>query len=49
MLLGPAGWLVYFAGSAFDPARDLPPTAAATVLPTSPLANAGPLVIMTQQ
>ena len=49
MLLGPAGRLVYFAGSAFDPARDLPPAAAATVLPTSPLANAGPLVIMTQQ
>jgi 16S rRNA (guanine527-N7)-methyltransferase len=49
MLLGPAGWLVYFAGSAFDPARDLPATAAATVLPTSPLANAGPLVIMTRQ
>jgi len=49
MLLGPAGRLVYFAGSAFDPDRDLPATAAATVLPTSPLANAGPLVIMTRQ
>jgi 16S rRNA (guanine527-N7)-methyltransferase len=49
MLLGPGGRLVYFAGSAFDPARDLPATAAATVLPTSPLANAGPLVIMTRQ
>jgi 16S rRNA (guanine527-N7)-methyltransferase len=49
MLLGPAGQLVYFAGSAFDPARDLPTTAAATVLSTSPLANAGPLVIMTRQ
>lgn len=49
MLLGPTGRLVYFAGSAFEPARDLPTTAAATVLPTSSLANAGPLVIMTRQ
>jgi 16S rRNA (guanine527-N7)-methyltransferase len=49
MLLGPEGRLVYFAGLAFDPGRDLPATAAATVLPTSSLANAGPLVIMTRQ
>jgi 16S rRNA (guanine527-N7)-methyltransferase len=48
-LLGPAGRLIYFAGSAFDPTRDLPPEPAATVLPTSPLANSGPLVIMTRQ
>lgn len=49
LLLKPAGRLIYFAGASFDPGRDLPPEAAATVLPTSPLANAGPLVIMTQQ
>ena len=48
-LLGPTGRLVYFAGSAFDPSRDLPSGAVATVLPTSPLANSGPLVIMTRQ
>jgi 16S rRNA (guanine527-N7)-methyltransferase len=48
-LLGPAGRLVYFAGSAFDPTRDLPAEPASTLLPTSPLANSGPLVIMTRQ
>jgi 16S rRNA (guanine527-N7)-methyltransferase len=48
-LLGPDGRLVYFAGSAFDLGRDLPASASATVLPTSPLANSGPLVIMSRQ
>ena len=48
-LLGPDGHLVYFAGSAFDPARDLPSNAEVRVLSTSPLANSGPLVIMTRQ
>jgi 16S rRNA (guanine527-N7)-methyltransferase len=48
-LLVPTGRLVYFAGSAFDRRRDLPPDVTATVLPTSPLANSGPLVIMTRQ
>jgi 16S rRNA (guanine527-N7)-methyltransferase len=48
-LLGPEGRLVYFAGSAFDRGRDLPSNAEARILPTSPLANSGPLVIMTRQ
>jgi 16S rRNA G527 N7-methylase RsmG len=48
-LLAPDGCLVYFAGSRFDLERDLPPGAVATVAPTSSLANAGPLVIMTRQ
>jgi 16S rRNA (guanine527-N7)-methyltransferase len=48
-LLTPGGCLVYFAGSRFDRARDVPAGVAATVAPTSSLANAGPLVIMTRQ
>jgi 16S rRNA (guanine527-N7)-methyltransferase len=46
-LLRPDGRLVYFAGEAFRPERDLPDGVRATVL--SPLAPAGPLVIMTRQ
>jgi 16S rRNA (guanine527-N7)-methyltransferase len=48
-LLAAGGCLVYFAGVRFDPVRDLPEGVHASVAPTSPLANAGPLVIMTQQ
>lgn len=48
-LLAPDGCLVYFAGARFDLERDLPPDAVAAVAPTSSLANAGPLVIMTRQ
>jgi 16S rRNA (guanine527-N7)-methyltransferase len=48
-LLTPGGCLVYFAGARFDPVRDVPAHSAATVAPTSSLANAGPLVIMTRQ
>jgi 16S rRNA (guanine527-N7)-methyltransferase len=47
-LLGPGGCLVYFGGSRFDAARDVPAGVAAAVVPTSSLANAGPLVIMTR-
>jgi len=48
-LLVPGGRLVYFAGAGFQPARDLPPTATWSMLPTSSLARSGPLVIMTRQ
>ena len=48
-LLRPDGCLLYFAGTRFDIGRDLPPGVDARVVPTSPLANAGPLVIMTRQ
>jgi 16S rRNA (guanine527-N7)-methyltransferase len=48
-LLRPGGCLVYFAGTGFDVARDLPTDAAATILPPSSLAKSGPLVIMTPQ
>ena len=48
-LLTPEGCLVYFAGARFDLARDVPAGVLARPVPTSPLANAGPLVIMTRQ
>jgi 16S rRNA (guanine527-N7)-methyltransferase len=48
-LLAPGGRLVYFAGAAFDPHRDLPAEVAWSTLPTSSLASSGPLVIMTRQ
>lgn len=48
-LLRPQGCLVYFAGARFDVARDVPAGVAASVAPTSSLANAGPLVIMTRK
>jgi 16S rRNA (guanine527-N7)-methyltransferase len=48
-LLEPGGRLVYFAGAAFDPARDLPAEVPWSILPTSSLARSGPLVIMTRQ
>ena len=48
-LLSQDGCLVYFAGARFDLERDLPVGVAASVAPTSSLANAGPLVIMTRQ
>jgi 16S rRNA (guanine527-N7)-methyltransferase len=47
--LRPGGRLIYFAGSGFDAARDLPGDATATILPPSSLAKSGPLVIMTPQ
>ncbi len=48
-LLSPDGCLVYFAGSRFDLEHDIPAGVSASVAPTSSLANAGPLVIMTRQ
>ena len=48
-LLGPAGRLVYFAGSSFDPDRSVPAGAKAVILPAPPVASAGPLVIMSRQ
>jgi 16S rRNA (guanine527-N7)-methyltransferase len=48
-LLAPAGRLIYFAGAAFEPHRDVPPGVAWSTLPTSSLARSGPLVIMTRQ
>jgi 16S rRNA (guanine527-N7)-methyltransferase len=48
-LLRPGGRLVYFAGTGFDAARDVPADATATILPASSLAKSGPLVIMTRQ
>ena len=48
-LVSPDGCLVYFAGARFDLRRDVPTGVAASVAPTSSLANAGPLVIMTRQ
>ena len=48
-LLPPDGSLLYFAGSRFDPERDVPAGVRAEQAPTSSLANAGPLVIMTRQ
>jgi 16S rRNA (guanine527-N7)-methyltransferase len=48
-LLVPGGRLAYFAGAAFQPARDLPPTVPWSIAPTSSLARSGPLVIMTRQ
>jgi 16S rRNA (guanine527-N7)-methyltransferase len=47
-LLRPAGRLVYYAGSGFEPERDVPPDVYALIL-TSSLAPSGPLVIMTRQ
>ena len=48
-LLNPAGSLLYFAGARFDPERDVPAGVRTERAPTSPLANAGPLVIMSRQ
>lgn len=51
-LLRPEGRLVYFAGSSFDTAADVPPGVRARVLdrvPPVPLARGGPLVIMSRQ
>jgi 16S rRNA G527 N7-methylase RsmG len=47
-LLVPGGRLVYFAGERFDRA-DLPKDVASTLVTTSALARAGPLVIMSRQ
>ena len=47
--LGPGGCLLYFAGERFDLERDVPAGVVTKVAPTSSLANAGPLVIMTRQ
>lgn len=47
-LLRPDGCLVYWGGRTFDP-TDAPPGVAVRVFPTSALANAGPVAIMTQQ
>ncbi len=48
-LLRPDGCLVYFAGARFDLEHEVPAGVATSVVPTSSLANAGPLVIMTRQ
>jgi 16S rRNA (guanine527-N7)-methyltransferase len=48
-LLVPAGSLIYWAGSGFDPSSDLPEGVSARFSRTSALARSGPLVIMTRQ
>lgn len=48
-LLTPAGRLVYFAGESFDPDQGVPAEVRAVILPSSPVASAGPLVIMSRQ
>ncbi len=46
-LLGPEGILVYWAGSSFDPDREVPPSVRAVL--TDSLASMGPLAIMSRQ
>lgn len=48
-LLRHGGCLAYWAGRSFDRAQDAPSEVAVRVFPTSALANAGPVAIMTQQ
>lgn len=47
-LLRPGGRLVYFAGEAFEPGKDLPEGVSAVILPPPPVASGGPLVIMSR-
>jgi 16S rRNA (guanine(527)-N(7))-methyltransferase RsmG len=48
-LLGPGGRLLYWAGSSYDPATDLPEGVSGSHFTTSALARSGPLVIMARQ
>ena len=48
-LLSDDGCLLYYAGARFDEAHDIPEGSVAQLVPPPPLANAGPLVIMTRQ
>jgi 16S rRNA (guanine527-N7)-methyltransferase len=48
-LLGPGGFLVYFAGTTFDALRDVPAGARAEIRTGPSLAKSGPLVIMSRQ
>lgn len=48
-LLVPAGFLIYWAGTSFEAARDGPERASLRVFETPALARSGPLVIMARQ
>ena len=48
-VLEPGGSLIYWAGESFDPATDLPKDVSARLFPSTALARAGALVIMTRQ
>jgi 16S rRNA (guanine527-N7)-methyltransferase len=48
-LLGPSGYLIYWAGATFDAGSGPPIGVSARLFTTSALARSGPLVIMTQQ
>jgi 16S rRNA (guanine527-N7)-methyltransferase len=48
-ILVPEGFLLYWAGTSFDPQRDVPAGVAVSCHPASALANAGPVVIMARQ
>jgi 16S rRNA (guanine527-N7)-methyltransferase len=48
-LLTPAGRLIYFAGTGFDPGADTPKGAELRLFSTPSLANSGPLAIMSRQ
>lgn len=48
-LLRPTGILLFWAGRGADPRADAPANARLTISPTSPLADAGPIVIMAPQ
>lgn len=47
--LSPGGVLLYWAGRSFDPGRGAPEGALVTLFEPPPLANVGPIAIMTQQ
>jgi len=47
-ILQPEGRLIYFAGEAFDPTRDLPEGVSWRLVRRRPVARAGPLVIMSR-
>ena len=48
-LLGPSGFLVYWAGASFDRVADAPKGASLRLFETPALARSGPLVIMARQ
>jgi 16S rRNA (guanine527-N7)-methyltransferase len=48
-VLGPSGYLIYWAGATFDAGSDLPTGVSGRLFTTSALARSGPLVIMTRQ
>jgi 16S rRNA (guanine527-N7)-methyltransferase len=48
-VLGPSGYLIYWAGATFDERSDLPIGVSGELFTPSALARSGPLVIMTRQ